>query len=221
MADPIQSDGIVIEPDYFGRTGTVVNSYPNHLGRTTTHEMGHYLGLDHVWGKNSGGCNDDDDILDTPPQESPSDGCPSFPLRDICSPRAPGVQFYNFMDNTDDSCMTMFTQGQKTRMMTVLNTLRSGLFNSLGCNTVSTTDPGQKKLTAYPNPFNNDICVQNPQGDIEHIHVYDSNGVSIYESMISNRSDRICITATQWPAGVYIVLIEFPEITAATRIIKQ
>lgn len=49
-AFPEESDGLVIGSPYFGTIGTAVNSFPNHLGRTVTHEMGHYLNLEHLWG---------------------------------------------------------------------------------------------------------------------------------------------------------------------------
>ena len=113
-------DGTVISHDAWGTMGTVVS--PNHLGRTATHEIGHYLNLEHVWGLN-GGCNDDDMVTDTPNQDTESGGCPTFPLLDNCTTSGDGVMFMNYMDYSDDACLVMFTAGQKARMLAALNGL--------------------------------------------------------------------------------------------------
>lgn len=104
-------DGVVVGPNYFGTTGYV--SAPFNLGRTTTHEIGHFLGLDHIWG---GGCGSDDGIADTPDSERSNFGCPSFPSRSCGSTD----MTMNYMDYVNDSCMYMFTEGQKDVMRSVL-----------------------------------------------------------------------------------------------------
>ncbi|MEZ4922093.1 MAG: M43 family zinc metalloprotease [Crocinitomicaceae bacterium] len=95
-----------------------------------THEVGHYLGLMHTWG-NSGGCSDDDGFTDTPNTYGPSfnqgSSCSGF--QQYCS----GVQtqYENYMDYSN--CTVMFTQQQVNYMDNILNTLRSSLFLSPGC----------------------------------------------------------------------------------------
>ena len=133
MADPPEADGMVIAPQYFGNTGTATNSSPNHLGRTVTHEMGHYFNLGHLWGFDQGGCNEDDFVADTPNQFEESTECPNFPLFDDCTPAGDGIMFNNYMDYADDECMTMFTTGQKMRMLAALNGPRASLLSSDGC----------------------------------------------------------------------------------------
>ncbi len=76
------------------------------LGRTLTHEMGHYLGLNHIWGR-SEACNSDDGIADTPLTSEAHYGC----LSEAKSCGSPDMVM-NFMDYSDDSCMYMFTKGQ-------------------------------------------------------------------------------------------------------------
>ena len=109
-------DGVVINFNYFGKTGT---SAPYNKGRTTTHEVGHWLDLRHIWGDSSS-CSVDDGVSDTPIQSAltPSfhPNCPSFPRTDACSNTSPGVMFMNYMDYTDDGCMNLFTNGQIVRM---------------------------------------------------------------------------------------------------------
>jgi len=105
-------DGLVIRYLAFGSLAPVSATY--NLGRTATHEVGHWLGLKHIWGDEAA-CAADDDVGDTPLQADLHYGCPAFPNTDACS-NGNGVMFMNYMDYTDDRCMFMFTAGQKTRM---------------------------------------------------------------------------------------------------------
>jgi len=104
------TDGVVVDYELFGRGG---NARPTSLGRTATHEVGHYFGLRHTWG--DGGCNVDDFCLDTPNMDSPSSGC--NPARESCG-EVTMVQ--NYMDYSSDACMNLFTRDQKGRMITVI-----------------------------------------------------------------------------------------------------
>ena len=114
------TDGVVIGFTFFGSSsyfpgGTYINDYDK--GRTTSHEIGHYLGLRHIWG--DGGCDVDDYCTDTPNAGQENNGCP-FGV-DSC-PASPGFDMVeNYMDYTNDACMNIFTVDQKTRMITVMN----------------------------------------------------------------------------------------------------
>ncbi|WP_417201225.1 GEVED domain-containing protein [Bizionia sp.] len=105
------TDGVVMAYNYFGRVGNV--SAPFDGGRTTTHEVGHYLNLRHIWGDANCG---NDFVSDTPTHQTSNGGCPTG--RVSCG-SADMVQ--NYMDYTNDSCMNLFTAGQKNRMRAVLN----------------------------------------------------------------------------------------------------
>ena len=97
---------------------------PYNLGKTLTHEIGHYLGLYHTF---QGSCSDGDLVADTPAEQGPAYGCPV--PRDTCS--APGQDSVrNFMNYTDDSCMKQFTPGQGERMLDLVATFRPSLQSS-------------------------------------------------------------------------------------------
>lgn len=112
------TDGVVVSPQYFGSSDKGSGfflSAPFDKGRTTTHEVGHYLNLRHIWG--DGGCSVDDFVQDTPVAGGPNYGCPNYPSRS-CSNNGgfSSDQFMNYMDYVDDACMFMFSEGQKVRM---------------------------------------------------------------------------------------------------------
>lgn len=139
---PTNKDGVVIGYLFYGNTGTV--SPPYDKGRTTTHEIGHWLGLYHISGDEECG---DDLCADTPPQKGNAGdgqglnyGCPTYPHQpNSCTGTgANGELFMNFMDYTDDACMFLFTPDQRTRMQTTMTSisLRSSLASSTACNTI-------------------------------------------------------------------------------------
>ena len=126
----VDEDGIVVDYQYFGNIGTATSPY--NLGRTATHEVGHWLNLSHIWGDSNCG---DDYCNDTPEQETSNRGCPSFPSTSLCSGNGQfGDMFQNYMDYTNDNCMNLFTQDQKLRMLAAINTSRQGLLTSNSCN---------------------------------------------------------------------------------------
>lgn len=105
------TDGVVMDYQYFGTIGTATAPYD--LGRTTTHEIGHWLNLRHIWG--DGGCGVDDGVSDTPPSDGSNFGCAVG--HDSCSdPNNDPDMVQNYMDYSDDSCMNLFTAGQAARM---------------------------------------------------------------------------------------------------------
>lgn len=123
---PPETDGVVILDTAFGTTGAA--AAPFNRGRTTTHEIGHYLNLSHIWGENRiATCRDTDFVDDTPNQFDKNFGKPSFP-RISCDNGPHGDMFMNYMDYVDDAAMFMFTKGQMSRMQAAL----AGPRNELG-----------------------------------------------------------------------------------------
>jgi len=135
-----QTYGLVVGYTCFGNTGTATAPY--NLGRTATHEIGHCFNLRHIWGDDGTACTGSDLVADTPNQSSENYGCPAYPHTDACSGTAPGVMFMNYMDYTDDACMYMFTNGQKTRMLAVVNTAPyNTLTTSTACMPLASAPP--------------------------------------------------------------------------------
>jgi len=116
---PAETDGVVILYSAFGSRskypgGTYISKYD--LGRTATHEVGHWLNLRHIWGDDGSSCSGSDLVEDTPNQASLNFGCPSFPH---VSCDNSGDMSMNYMDYTDDACMYMFSKGQQSRALAV------------------------------------------------------------------------------------------------------
>lgn len=109
------TDGVVIDSKYFGNTGTA--TYPYNLGRTATHEIGHWMNLRHIWGDATCGS---DLVSDTPVHNAPNYGVPAVGHRSTCS-GTPLEMYMNYMDYTDDRGMYMFSLAQKTRMLAIFN----------------------------------------------------------------------------------------------------
>jgi hypothetical protein len=140
------TDGVVIWHEAFGSIddGAFSLDPDFNKGRTATHETGHFFGLNHIWGDDTG-CSGTDYVSDTPNQAGNSTGCATHPKTDTCGEV---IMFQNFLDYSDDDCMNLFTQGQVNRMIVVLE--NSPRRNSL------LTSPGLQD----PDPLPNDIGIR-------------------------------------------------------------
>lgn len=103
------TDGVVIQYNAFGRAGTLMPRY--NLGRTATHEVGHWMNLRHIWGDATCG---DDLVGDTPQHNAYNVGLPAYPHYSTCA-GTPVEMTMDYMDYTDDAGMNMFSVGQSER----------------------------------------------------------------------------------------------------------
>ncbi|PWL27109.1 MAG: hypothetical protein DCO96_12280 [Fluviicola sp. XM-24bin1] len=113
-----------------------------------THEVGHYLGLDHTWG-GSGSCSSDDGFTDTPNTIGPADNQPGFfcGIANFQTCGATEVQYENYMDYAT-GCTYMFTQEQANYQLSILQGIRGSLLLSPGCDPTNT--PPNSAFTSFP-----------------------------------------------------------------------
>ncbi|MEP2025431.1 MAG: zinc metalloprotease [Reichenbachiella sp.] len=206
-----QFDGIAIHYENVGEEGTAKEPY--HLGRTLTHEMGHYLGMSHLWG--NGGCESDDGIVDTPLQDKALAGCDvdqsSCDSKDM-------VQ--NFMNLADDDCLNFFTIGQVRVMRSMLTQYKPQLFRKATVLNVKNELSGLGKIRFY----------QKGQGVNE---IYLENITSTGELILVNSAGRILFSRTvnqpelpiladgQWSVGLYIAYYQTQYQVYATKFILK
>ncbi|MFT3679702.1 MAG: M43 family zinc metalloprotease [Ferruginibacter sp.] len=230
---PAMLDGVVIAFDAFGTTGTLRATF--NKGRTATHEVGHWLGLKHIWGDTDCG---DDEVDDTPRQKSYNYGCPSFPRVTTCSPDANGDMFMNYMDFSDDACMNMFTMGQAARMRALFakGNLRNSFLVSFACDstlvqggpvveapadtTVTPAVPVAAK--AYPNPVHSTVtieCKAASKLSVKPVAVYSIAGVKVFTAQLDKEKTEFNFSSLK--AGIYIVKIGEGKDSVITKLIKD
>lgn len=200
---PASTDGVVILYTAFGTSGTATAPY--NLGRTATHEVGHYLNLYHIWGDEPA-CDNDDLVSDTPLQGPQNYGCPTFPHTDACQSTSPGVMFMNYMDYVDDNCMHMFTAGQKTRMKAALTGPRVSLTTSGVCtptSILSSNIPTPYAVKVYPNP-SHDIINISTDNILKNVTLtlYDYTGKKHYSQTYTQLS-TLQLSMADYPKGIY------------------
>lgn len=189
-------DGVVLSYKYVGNN----TSTQYDMGRTATHEIGHYLGLDHLWG--SGGCSSDDGITDTPNQEGPHYGVPTHPQSSCGS----NDMFMNYMDYGNDEALVMFTEDQKAMMEYNLDVVRFqlGLPESVGFEPDS-----EPSIVIYPNPAADMIHIKDtsatPNGVI---HLTDLTG-RVYLKQKTSKTGLTYLPVSHLNTGIYYIQIQY------------
>lgn len=221
----LTKDGVVVRYDAFGTLGKV--SVPFHKGRTLTHEVGHWLGLQHLWGNKQCG---DDGIADTPKQRSGNSGDPVFPKLTACNGTPDGEMFMNFMDFTNDASMGMFTEGQKIAMRAQFGTngKRNTFLNSKGLasawnNTqVPIEQQGNQQVIIYPNPVvsgNITISLNGVNNTGKHFAIVASNGQIIKTGYFNQAKAEVNVSS--FPAGIYQVRLTDLGVNLFAKFVKQ
>lgn len=219
-----ETDGIVVGYRFFGPHNNPVFAN-NNQGRVATHEVGHWLGLRHIWGDDGGTCSGTDFVSDTPDQTSFHSGCSTFPTVDSCSPNAPGTMFMNYMDYTADSCMNSFTQGQKDRMLSFLNTDRAGLLTSSGCQVPVHQSPACSiQSTIFPNPSSGSFTLELKQSSASPltITVFDTRGQLVRNLKFEDfQSGQIPLDLSSAAPGVYLISVRSASDLWIKRLVKE
>jgi hypothetical protein len=223
-SDPTK-DGVVVRYDAFGTTGNV--SFPYHKGRTLTHEVGHWLGLKHLWGDKQCG---DDGIQDTPKQRSGNAGDPVFPKLTACNGTPEGEMFMNFMDFTNDASMGMFTEGQKNVMRAQFTPTgkRNSLLNSKALTTswnstpVGTETVISKQISIYPNPVvsgNISISLNGVDNQGKHFAIIAANGQIVKTGYFQQAKADVNVSSLT--PGIYQVRLTDVGSNLFAKFVKQ
>jgi len=211
-------DGLIVNYRFFGRNGSAEAPYA--LGHTTTHEIGHYLGLNHVWGSGIvGNCDSDDGIADTPLSSATyQNACPDF-FESSCNS---SDMYMNFMYYTDDACLAMFTEGQKARMLSTLESDRAGLLASKGCMPVSVEEVDKAiQWSIYPNPASDILNIQlvGENEMMEGFSLFDMTGQRVLCKHAIASAYQIDVA--HLPKGIYIIQVNQEQSNYYKQILIQ
>jgi hypothetical protein len=186
----------------FGGLGTALSNMPFHLGKTLTHEMGHYFNLAHLSG--NGDCSVDDGIEDTPLQGREYFDCPSGPVESCGSTDM--VQ--NYLSLAGDPCLLFFTNGQVNAMEGALMEYRSGLLGqSVACNRPSTgTGPDLEKIKVIGHPGTAQLLIQLEDYPADRIELalFDIAGRSIWQTTLEKQA-FFSMNTEDLPSGLYLL----------------
>jgi hypothetical protein len=204
---------------------------PYGLGRTATHEIGHYLGLLHTF---QGGCAPPgDEVEDTPFEASPAYGCPIG--RNTCE--APGDDpIHNYMDYSDDACYTEFTAGQTARMHAVVPVYRPSLFSRTVARASSRSEiaaaggaePEDGRVLAYrgasPNPFRAETALRFtlPASAEVSLRVYGVAGElvrTLVDATLPPGDHSAMFRADGLPSGVYFAVLRVGRVRMSRTLV--
>ncbi len=240
-AGPAATDGIVIDYRYFGKKPNNDKDFPYTEGKTLTHLLGTYLNLYELWSETVQ-CGDDG-VDDTPIQNAPTLGAVDYRYVSTCNGN-PVVMSMNFMDNSNDGNLYMFTNGQKRRMQACLTTngiryklVQSGATQCTNGNPNAqivqqnapkpTTPPSLSPMSyrIYPNPaqdnINFDIGVE--KGGDATLMVYNAQGgLQVSRTYkVTEGSQSFTINCNNWTTGLYFVHLKVNDELVSDRVLIE
>ena len=204
---------VVVDNNAFGSgagcTGFAPGA-PYNLGRTLTHELGHFFNLNHTFASCDGAncATSGDRVCDTPSTNTPEYNC----LADgsVFSPCDGSAQLtMNYMDYVQDRCMYMFTAGQATRMTAWYNSISSQFLT----NTLGNNDFVENNFSIYPNPNNGTFNIVLKELTSNYtIQIYDATGRTVVDYEYSNNTSlSLEIKIDNALAGLYFVTIKVAD----------
>lgn len=209
---PNIKDGVVVHYTAVGNNNPANTGDYGKEGKAMVHEVGHYLGLRHIWGdaaSQADTCSASDGIADTPPQAEASD--PSLPCaaltdQNTCGSHLPGDlpdMWENYMDYSANSCQAMFTAGQVAHMRGIMENQRVYLKAPLN---VKQTPLFEQTFSVYPQPASGSINI-NFGGNIERIAIIDLLGKEVWNINGELSNNRVH-DVSNLPPGTYIITLQ-------------
>lgn len=213
------SDGVVIQYQCFGSNNPNILDAGGGpievLGRTPVHEVGHYLGLRHIWG--DGDCTAQDGIDDTPNADAQSNtDCDT--TKNTCVDNILGQDLpdmvENYMDYSNEGCQNTFTQGQVDLMHGVLEVERYDLVHN---NPASINENNMVAWNVYPNPADDHLTIETA-GEVRSIQIHDLSGNMIQHVEMANSNIDVSSLST----GMYIIKVvdTFDHVSSKRVVIK-
>ena len=237
-------DGPTVDYRFFGQHNwfnqdSLGNSNRYGMGRTTVHELGHYLGLFHAWGNvldpvnYSTGCVEDDEIKDTPNSKKPyavyyvepRNVCDT--IVNSCNTQYNGIDyddmFENYMDYSTDSCYSIFTQQQVKRMRNQLLKYRSGLIVDRFVTGIDHVTSLNNKIDVFPNPTNGRVFVKQNAGFISDIQVRVFNvfGEVVLEKVVPANQTNFELDLSGMAKSVYLINFSANGVNTTEKIMLQ
>lgn len=224
------TDGVVLTYQHTGYRPWDTVANPANLGRTASHEVGHYFGLRHIWG--DGDCDSTDYVTDTPNAAAASqqictltnNTCDAAVAEPYWNGYDPPDMLENYMDYSTDACMNMFTKGQKDRMWSFLNTDRVSLLTSNKCSGTSIGEfLSSSSLIMYPNPATNSVTLEWPgEYKFERLEVVDLVGKVIVSKNISSAYAKYVVSTFDLKDGIYFIrLVDGKKSTTKKIIVSK
>lgn len=207
-------EGVVVHYQVFGRNNPTNTGAPLDIinrGRTTTHEVGHFLGLRHVWG--DGDCTEDDGIADTPgADDNAAQVCDWTKNTCVDAPVDFPDQIENFMDYAADSCMNMFTQQQIDIMRSVLEGPRAPLIGL----TSSSSSVQSLASSIFPNPASNQLTVTLQDVSTADVIITNTVGQTVLSQELT--SNQEVLDVSDLTSGLYFIRLQSGDAVSTQRI---